>query len=90
MADKAMEDKVMEVMEENNNSTRVELKIGIARIKKIKKMIGQPLRSYTTTKENSQDWDAEGDLCHRQKKEAKLMEIRELMEELGSTLENQL
>ena len=88
MGDKDMEDKDMEDKDtENNNILEVALKNGLAKTKKIQKMIDLPLKNYMIIKVNSLDLGEEEDLFHHQKKEDSLMEIKE-MEEQDLILEN--
>ena len=93
MEDKDMEDKDMEDKDmvdkdtENNNILEVALKNGLAKTKKIQKMIDPPLKNYMIIKVNSLDLGEEEDLFHHQKKEDSLMEIKE-MEEQDLILEN--
>ena len=91
MADKDMVDKDMEDKDMENNRILEEVqKIGMAKTKKIQKMIDQPLKNYMIIKVNSLDLEEEEDLFHHQKKEDSLMEIKEIMEEQVSILENLL
>jgi hypothetical protein len=83
---KEMVDRAME----NNNIMGVVLKNGMARIKKIPKMIDQLQKNYMIIKANNQVLVVEEDLCHLQKKEVSLMEIKELMVGQDLILENLL
>ncbi len=88
MVDKDMVDKDMADKDtENNNILEVALKNGMAKTKKIQKMIDLPLKNYMIIKVNSLDLEEEEDLFHPQKKEDSLMEIKE-MEEQDLILEN--
>jgi D-alanyl-D-alanine dipeptidase len=75
---------------ENNNILVVEPKIGMDKTKKTQKMIDQLQKSYMITKANNQDLVVEEDLYPHQKKEVKLMVIKELMVEQDLILENLL
>jgi len=89
MVDKDMEDKDMADKDtENNNILGEVLKNGMAKTKKIQKMIDLQQKNYMIIKVNSLDLEEEEDLFLHQKKGDSLMEIKEIMEEQDLILEN--